>query len=80
LVTQNELPHKIRGRGTIIETSLYADDATVFVDPKKEIQNLSSILTVFGEATVSSPTSKRVWSFPLDVMILTLTRCLMGFQ
>jgi hypothetical protein len=42
----------IRGRGTIIRTSLYADDAAVFVDPKKEdIQNLSSILALFGEAT-----------------------------
>jgi hypothetical protein len=52
LATQHELLHKIRGRGTIIRTSLYADDAAVFVDPKKEdIQNLSSILALFGEAT-----------------------------
>jgi hypothetical protein len=36
LATQHELLHKIRGRGTIIRTSLYADDAAVFVDPKKE--------------------------------------------
>jgi hypothetical protein len=36
LATQHGLLHKIRGRGTIIRTSLYADDAAIFVDPKKE--------------------------------------------
>jgi hypothetical protein len=44
LATQNDLLHKIRGRETIIRTSLYTDDAVVFVAPQKEdIQNLSTI-------------------------------------
>jgi retron-type reverse transcriptase len=52
LATHHNLLHKIRGRGTIIRTSLYADDAAVFMHPKKEdIKNLSAILDYFGEAT-----------------------------
>jgi hypothetical protein len=39
-------------KGTIVRISLYADNAAVFVDPKKEdIQNLSTILVVFGKVT-----------------------------
>jgi predicted metal-dependent HD superfamily phosphohydrolase len=35
-----------------MRTSLYADDAAIFVAPaKRDIQNLSSILAHFGEAT-----------------------------
>jgi hypothetical protein len=38
-------------KGTIVRISLYADNAAVFVDPKKEdIQNLSTILGVFGRS------------------------------
>jgi hypothetical protein len=33
--------HKIRGRRTVMRTSLYADDAAIFVAPiKEDIQNL----------------------------------------
>jgi hypothetical protein len=57
LSTQHGLLQKIRGHGTIIRTSLYADDAAMFVAPKKEdIQNLASILESFGEVT-SLPTN-----------------------
>jgi mannosylglycoprotein endo-beta-mannosidase len=46
------LIHKLRGRGNILRTSLYADDAAVFVAPfKEDIQNLASILNGFGEVT-----------------------------
>jgi hypothetical protein len=44
--------HKIRGWGTILRTSLYADDAAVFVPPiKEDIQNLVHILNDFGKVT-----------------------------
>ena len=50
--TRNGLQHKIRGRGTIIRTSLYADDAAVFVAPiREDIRNLADILEGFGEVT-----------------------------
>jgi hypothetical protein len=46
------LLHKIRGRHAKIRTSLYADDAAVFLAPiKEDIQNLASILLDFGEVT-----------------------------
>jgi hypothetical protein len=38
--------------GTILRTSLYADDAAVFVAPiKQDIQNLAIILQCFGKVT-----------------------------
>jgi hypothetical protein len=46
------LLHKIQGRGYILRTSLYADDAEVFVAPiREDIQNLTAILERFGEVT-----------------------------
>lgn len=46
------LLQKIRGRGTVLRTSLYADDAAIFVAPfKEDIQNLTGILRGFGVVT-----------------------------
>jgi hypothetical protein len=48
--TRLELLHKLRGRGAILHTSLYADDVAVFVAPiKSDVQNLAAILENFGE-------------------------------
>jgi hypothetical protein len=50
--TSAGLLQKLRGRGVILCTSLYADDAAVFVAPiKEDIQNLATILQSFGEVT-----------------------------
>ena len=44
--------HEIRGRAPTIRTSLYADDAAIFVAPKKEdIDFLANTLTHFGDVT-----------------------------
>jgi exonuclease III len=52
VATTHGLLHKIRGRGNILRTSLYADDAAIFVAPiKEDIQNLANILHSFGEVT-----------------------------
>jgi hypothetical protein len=52
IATDHGLLHKLRGRGARVRTSLYADDAAVFVAPiKEDIQNLASILQRFGEVT-----------------------------
>jgi hypothetical protein len=52
LATHYELLHKIRGRRAVMRTSLYADDAAIFMAPiKEDICNLSSTLALFGEAT-----------------------------
>jgi hypothetical protein len=40
---------KLRGRGVVLRTSLYVDDAAVFVAPiKQDVQNLAAILQRFG--------------------------------
>jgi hypothetical protein len=43
--TRHGFLHKLRGRGIILQTTLYADDAAVFVAPvKRDILNLAIIL------------------------------------
>ena len=50
--TSHCLLHKVRGRGAILRTSLYADDTTVVMAPiKSDIQNLATTLSRFGEVT-----------------------------
>lgn len=50
LAMSKGLLHKIRGRDALVRTSLYADDATVFMAPiKKDIDNLFDILKYFGQ-------------------------------
>ena len=52
LATRKGLLHKIRGRGTMVRTSLYADDAAMFVAQiKRDVDNLASILRGFGDVT-----------------------------
>ena len=52
VATRRGLLHRIRGRGAMLRTSLYADDAAVFLAPiKKDVDNLASILKGFGEVT-----------------------------
>ena len=43
---------KLRGRAPFLRVSLYADDAALFLAPKKvEVDSLIKILSAFGEAT-----------------------------
>ena len=50
--TSDGLLHKLRGRGTILRTSLYVDDAVVFLAPiKDDVGIFASILQAFGEVT-----------------------------
>ncbi|KAK1684747.1 hypothetical protein QYE76_045595 [Lolium multiflorum] len=52
IATDHGLLHKLRGRGARVRTSLYADDAAVFVAPiKEDIANMDTILERFGEVT-----------------------------
>ena len=50
LATRKGLVHMLHGQGAIMRTSLYADDAAVFVAPiKRDIDNLAAILRGFGD-------------------------------
>ena len=52
VATRKGLLHKIRGRGVALRSSLYADDAVVFLAPiKSDVDNLSNILRLFGNVT-----------------------------
>ena len=52
VATRKGLLHKIRGRGAMMRTSLYADDAAVFLAPiKRDVDNLANILRGLGEVT-----------------------------
>jgi hypothetical protein len=50
--TMHGILHKLRGRRNILRTSLYADDAAIFVAPiKQDVQNFTVILHCFGNVT-----------------------------
>jgi hypothetical protein len=50
--SRSGLLHKLRGRGTILHTSLYADDVAIFEAPiKQDLQKLVVILHRFGIVT-----------------------------
>jgi hypothetical protein len=52
LASAHGLLHKIARWTTILRTSLYADDAVIFIAPsKQDVQNLTAILQGFGEVT-----------------------------
>ncbi|KAE8791391.1 retrotransposon protein [Hordeum vulgare] len=52
VATRKGLLHKIRGRGVMVRTFLYADEAAVFIAPiKRDVDNLAAILRGFGEVT-----------------------------
>jgi hypothetical protein len=50
--TENGDLHRLRGRATSLRTFLYADDAVIFMAPRKDdMEMLSRILKDFGEVT-----------------------------
>jgi hypothetical protein len=52
LASIHGLLHKLARRTAILRTSLYADDAAIFIAPSKhDVQNLTAILHAFGEVT-----------------------------
>jgi hypothetical protein len=52
VATEKEILHPISTRTKGIKTSLYADDAAIFVSPtKQDITGLKNILDVFGKAS-----------------------------
>jgi hypothetical protein len=52
IATHNGDLHRLRGRGPTVRTSLYADDATIFIAPfKEDFEVLAHILDGFGEVT-----------------------------
>jgi hypothetical protein len=64
--------HKIRGRGSILQASIYVDDGAVFVAPiKEDIITLANILESFGEVTGLCTKFQKNPSSLLDVERLT---------
>ena len=79
LATRKGLLHKIRGRGIMVRTSLYADDAAVFMAPiKKDIDNLSAILSGFGEVTGLCTNFHKSSVLPIRCNHLNLEHILQG--
>jgi hypothetical protein len=69
----------LKGRGNIIRTSLYADDAAIFVAPVKEdIQNLACILHNFGKVTGLSTNFLKTSVVPIRCANLDLEDILHG--
>ncbi|KAK1603765.1 hypothetical protein QYE76_027438 [Lolium multiflorum] len=77
--TTHGLLHKLKGRGNILRTSLYADDAAIFMAPiKEDIQNLTSILHDFGKVTGLSTNFLKTFVVPIRCGNLDLDDILHG--
>jgi hypothetical protein len=75
------LLHNLRGRCTIVCTSLYADDAAISVAPiKQDLQNLVVILHRFGIATGLCTNFNKSSVVPIRCGNIDLTMCLRVFQ
>jgi hypothetical protein len=52
LATQQEFLSKLKGRQASLRISMYADDAVIFTNPRREdITCIMEIMNAFGEAT-----------------------------
>lgn len=79
LATTHGLLHKIRGRGSSFRTSLYADDAAIFVKPVQEdVSNLATILQCFGEVTGLCTNFQKSSVVPIRCRNLDLEAILQG--
>jgi hypothetical protein len=71
--------HEIRGRGNILRTSLYTDDAAIFVAPiREDIQNLANIHHSFGEVTGLSTNFRKIFVVPIRCRDINLDDILEG--
>jgi hypothetical protein len=79
LAPHHELLHKIRGTGTVLCTSLYVDNATVFIAPHEEdVRNFSTILHRFGEVTRLAINFQKSLVVPIRCYNINLDDVLMG--
>jgi hypothetical protein len=76
---RHALLHKLLGRMAILRTSLYADDAALFVAPiKQHIENLASILQRFGKVIVLSTNFMKSSVVPIRCASIDLDDVLEG--
>jgi hypothetical protein len=80
LATANGDLHRLRGRGPSIRTSLYADDATIFIAPfKEDFVALAHILEGFGEVTGLVTNMHKSIAVPIRCSALDLDDIMQGF-
>jgi hypothetical protein len=78
--TDNGDLHRLRGRATTMRTSLYADDAVIFMVPKREdMEMLSRILKDFGEVTGLVTNVNKSMVVPIRCSEINIDEVLHGF-
>jgi mannosylglycoprotein endo-beta-mannosidase len=80
LATTNGDLHRLRGRGPSIRTSLYADDAAIFIAPfREDFVALAHILEGFGEVTGLVTNMHKSIAVPIRCSALDLDDIMQGF-
>jgi hypothetical protein len=70
------LLHKIRGGGTVLCTSIYMDNAVVFIAPHEEdVRNFSTILLGLEKSLGLQYIYKKSWSSPFGATTSTFMMC-----
>ena len=80
LVTEEGHLAKFRGKHTVIRTSMYADDTTIFVKPyKRDVTTLAEILAKFGDATGLKTNVEKSSLIPIRCQGVNLDEVLSNF-
>ncbi|WVZ72900.1 hypothetical protein U9M48_021288 [Paspalum notatum var. saurae] len=80
LATEAGLLSRVARDRTRLRTSLYADDAIIFIKPeKKELDTLACLLHLFGEATGLRTNLQKSSIVPISCARLNLDEILLGF-
>lgn len=81
LATAKGLLSPIKNKMAKLRMSLYADDATVFVNPvREEVQVVAEILTIFGNASGLITNMGKCVVYPIRCDDINLDEVMEGFQ
>ncbi|CAN6246948.1 unnamed protein product [Urochloa humidicola] len=81
LATEDGLLSPINDRAAKFRTSLYADDAAIFLNPvKEEVQTVSQILQLFGEASGLVTNMNKSAVYPIRCENINVQEVMEGFQ
>lgn len=81
LATRDDLLSPVNNRAAKMRTSLYADDAAIFLNPiKEDVTTIATILDVFGQVSGLITNRAKCAAYPIKCGELNLTEIMEGFS
>jgi hypothetical protein len=81
LATKEQHLTKFRGKQSVMQTSVYADDTAIFVKPyKKDVTALANILAKFGEVSGLKTNFQKSSVIPIRCQGVDLRSCVISLQ